>query len=194
MYLSQWPIVFVEISKCICPQSKIYLFKLQDINQFYHQYHHHHYTHQYNQYDHRRVQGSISPSSSCSETSSGSLGSSSFQFQPNPKIGSSNFPFQPNPTTPQPQSLTQFQTRSDNSSSFGSLQHQHQPPVQPKPLLQAFNSPLNVGQWISRWVVGLLAKMHLRANPQQVVHPAPQTSTSPTPTSTSGGGQLQVRL
>ena len=121
---------------------------------FYSGHPHHHQQHYHaHEYEHRRVQGSISPSSSCSETSSGSLGSSSFPFKPNPKNGSSlgpsSFQFQPNL---QPQSLTQFQTGSGPGSScrFGSLQlQQHEPPIQPKSLLQ----PLNGGQWISRWVV-----------------------------------------
>ena len=118
--------------------------------------HHHHHHHDHDEHEHRRVEGSISPSSSCSETSSGSLGSSSFPFQPNPKngssLGSSSFQFQTNL-----QPLTQFQTGSGSSSRFGSLQLQHQPLIQPKPLLQPFASPQNGGQWISRWVVALRA-------------------------------------
>ena len=159
---------------------------------------HDHHDHDHQFYN-RRVQGSISPSSSCSSTSSGSLGSSSFPFQPNSNSQGS-FQFQPNPSS---EHQPQFQT----GKRFGSLQ----PLLQPKP-------PLNAGQWKStnRWVAGLsllcschwrqLQKadrsMHLRAIHSlviQVVHLAPETSSAPTstststPTSTSTSSQIKVR-
>ena len=103
---------------------------------------HDHHDHDHHDHDHqfynRRVQGSISPSSSCSSTSSGSLGSSSFPFQPNSNSqGSSTFQFQPNPSS---EHQPQFQT----GKRFGSLQ----PLLQPKA-----QQALNAGQWksTSRW-------------------------------------------
>ena len=141
---------------------------------------HDHHDHDHQFYN-RRVQGSISPSSSCSSTSSGSLGSSSFPFQPNSNSQGS-FQFQPNPSS---EHQPQFQT----GKRFGSLQ----PLLQPKA-----QQALNAGQWksTSRWVAGLsllcschwrqLQKadrsMHLRAILSlaslltQVVHSAPETS------------------